>query len=93
MNIYMLRHGETDWNHAGRLQGHTDIPLNQTGKEQISQAAETMISLGIEIDLIYASPLARAYESAEIAAERLGYGKKNIIIESLLIERSFGVGD
>ena len=93
MNIYMLRHGETDWNQVGRLQGHTDIPLNQAGKEQINVAAETLIGLGIDIDLIYASPLARAHESAEIVADRLGYGKKNVIIEPLLVERSFGVGE
>ena len=35
MKIYLLRHGETDWNMEGRLQGRMDIPMNESGKEQI----------------------------------------------------------
>ena len=93
MNIYMLRHGETDWNLAGRLQGHTDIPLNQNGKNQIRIAAEALNALATDIDLIFSSPLSRAYESAEIVADRLNYEKKNIVVEPLLIERGFGVGE
>ena len=93
MNIYMLRHGETDWNLAGRLQGHTDIPLNQNGKNQIRIAAEALNALATDIDLIFSSPLSRAYERAEIVADRLNYEKKNIVVEPLLIERGFGVGE
>lgn len=93
MNIYLLRHGETDWNQEGRLQGHTDIPLNQNGRMQINHAAEALANLHIGIDLIISSPLSRAYESAGIAAERLSYEKDNIIIEPLLIERCFGAGE
>lgn len=93
MNIYLLRHGETDWNQTGRLQGHTDIPLNQNGKEQISKAAEILTDLQFPIDLIISSPLSRARESAEIVAGRLAYKKKNIVIEPLLIERCFGLGE
>ena len=93
MNIYLLRHGETDWNQERRLQGHTDIPLNQNGKMQIDHVAEVLIDLCVNIDLIISSPLSRAYESAEIVAERMSYEKDNIIIEPLLIERCFGVGE
>lgn len=93
MNIYLLRHGETDWNQEGRLQGHTDIPLNQNGRIQINYAAEVLTNLHVGIDLIISSPLSRAYESAGIVAERLSYEKDNIIIEPLLIERCFGVGE
>ena len=42
MNIFLLRHGETDWNQAGRLQRHMDIPLNQNGRLQISHAAQIL---------------------------------------------------
>lgn len=93
MNIYLLRHGETDWNQEERLQGHTDIPLNQNGRLQISHAAETLADLCVDIDLIISSPLARAYESAIIVAEKLVYEKENIVIEPLLIERCFGSGE
>lgn len=71
MNLYLLRHGETDWNREGRLQGRTDIPLNQTGREQVRRAAEVLAARSPHIDLIFTSPLARARESAGIVAERL----------------------
>ena len=93
MNIFLLRHGETDWNQEERLQGHMDIPLNQNGRTQISHAAEILSDLHPGIDLIVSSPLSRAYESAEIVADRLAYEKANIIIEPLLIERCFGAGE
>lgn len=90
MNIYLLRHGETDWNKDGRIQGHTDIPLNQKGRIQVAQAAKVLADLPFKMDSIYSSPLKRAYESAEIAADRLSYDKKKIIVEPMLIERCFG---
>lgn len=93
MNIYLLRHGETDWNKEGRLQGHTDIPLNSTGRRQICNAAEVLADLPEPIDLILSSPLVRAYESAQIVADRLSYKKENIVVEPLLIERGFGLGE
>lgn len=93
MNIYLLRHGETDWNKERRLQGHTDIPLNSTGRMQICNAAEVLADLSDPIDLILSSPLVRAYESARIVADRLSYKKENIVVEPLLIERGFGLGE
>lgn len=93
MNIFLLRHGETDWNRTERLQGHMDIPLNQNGKTQISHAADVLAELSHDIDLIISSPLSRACESAEIVADRLAYEKENIVIEPLLMERCFGEGE
>lgn len=93
MNIYLLRHGETDWNKEGRLQGHTDIPLNQNGRRQIKHIAEAIDHLGLGIERIIASPLSRACESAEIVAKQLAYEKENILVEPLLIERCFGAGE
>lgn len=93
INIYLLRHGETDWNQTGCLQGHTDIPLNQSGKIQMSHAAEVLANICPDMDLVISSPLSRAYESAEIVADRLAYEKEEIVVEPLLIERCFGVGE
>lgn len=90
MNIYLLRHGETDWNKQGRIQGHTDIPLNQHGRIQIAQTAANLAGVCPNMDVILCSPLSRAKESAGIAAERLNYSKDKVIVEPLLIERSFG---
>ncbi len=93
MDFFLLRHGETDWNLAGRLQGRADIPLNQKGRVQIGHAAEVLGRVYPAIDLIIASPLARARESAEIVADRLAYDKSDIIVEPLLVERCFGMGE
>src|SRR6266516_4611482 len=67
--LLLVRHGETDWNAAGRLQGHTDRPLNDFGRAQAKKLAEQLANDGITA--IYASDLARARETAEIVAERI----------------------
>lgn len=90
MNIYLLRHGETDWNREGRIQGHTDIPLNENGRTQIAQTAAGLAGVCQDIEVMLCSPLLRARESARIAAGRLNYPLDQIIEEPLLIERCFG---
>ena len=90
MNLYLLRHGQTDWTKEGRLQGHTDIPLNDTGREQVRTAAEELRSRHISVERILSSPLQRAKESAEIMARRFFIPPEKIIVEPLLKERCFG---
>lgn len=90
MRIYLLRHGQTDWNKEWRLQGHCDIPLNQNGIEQVKATCAKLGSLGGQIDVMIASPLGRARTSAELAAEALGYPKDKILLDPDLIERGFG---
>jgi probable phosphoglycerate mutase len=68
--LLLVRHGETDWNADGRLQGHTDRPLSDHGRRQAQKLAEELE--GEEIEAIYASDLARARETAEIVGGRLG---------------------
>jgi len=67
--FYFLRHGQTDWNLQGRLQGHTDIPLNATGLDQAHAAADMLADQGI--DIIVSSPLVRALKTAAIISERI----------------------
>ena len=65
-----LRHGETAWNKEGRMQGATDIPLNETGRSQAHLAAETLA--GVHIDRIISSPMARAAETADVVSASKG---------------------
>lgn len=62
--IYVVRHGQTDWNIEGRNQGHTDIELNQTGIAQSQKLARKLEE--IRFDLVISSPLKRALKTAEI---------------------------
>lgn len=62
--FYFLRHGETEWNKKRLAQGQTDVPLNQTGRDQAEQARPLLDGRGIT--RMIASPLSRAYETAEI---------------------------
>jgi len=65
--LILVRHGQTDWNLNKRIQSYTDIPLNELGRKQ---AQDTAIKLrDVKIDVIYSSPLSRAYETAKIIAQ------------------------
>ena len=68
MNLYLIRHGQTDWNVAGKIQGKTDIPLNETGKRQAACLARGMEKQPVV--QIYTSSLKRALETAEIIGRR-----------------------
>lgn len=89
MQIYLIRHGETDWNAQKRMQGHNKhIPLNALGLEQARTAATLLQS--IPFDLIITSPLDRARHTAEIInADR----NIEIIPDARLIERCLGVAE
>jgi broad specificity phosphatase PhoE len=82
----LLRHGQTDWNINFLLQGVTDIPMNQTGIEQVRLAAKAIQRA--DWDIILTSPLGRARQTAEILLQEVGFD--SLLEESLLIERSFG---
>ena len=68
--IYLIRHGQTDWNLNRKLQGQTDIPLNQNGRNQAEQVSEEVSKL--KIDKIISSDLLRAKETAEIINKKVG---------------------
>lgn len=85
MEIYVVRHGQTDYNVKHVFQGHIDIPLNDAG---IEQAKETALKFdGINLDMILVSPLKRAVQTAEHISKITGVP---ITIEERLIERCFG---
>jgi len=68
-SFYFLRHGQTDWNKQRICQGQTDVPLNATGLDQARDAKALLA--GIPIVTVVASPLSRAYKTAEIVNEAL----------------------
>jgi broad specificity phosphatase PhoE len=81
--LLLARHGETDWNRDGRWQGHSDTQLNERGREQARELADAIES----VDVVYSSDLARALETAEIVAARLG---REVRPDRRLRERGFG---
>jgi broad specificity phosphatase PhoE len=86
LKLYLIRHGETDWNADGRIQGHTDVELNERGLEQARRLAARIPEEGA-FEAIYASPLRRAYRTAELVGEAL---KLPVTADARLLERSLG---
>ncbi len=70
MHLVLIRHGETEWNNQGRIQGHTDMPLNACGIEQAHKLAQRFAAE--KLDALYTSPLSRARTTAEIIGQKCG---------------------
>ena len=83
--LYIMRHGRTDWNERQKLQGRTDIPLNDEGRRMAEKAREEIRD--IPLDFCYCSPLLRAYETARIV---LAGRDIPVIRDGRLKEMSFG---
>jgi broad specificity phosphatase PhoE len=84
--LYLVRHGETDWNRQRRIQGLTDIALNEAGREQARATGRRLATR--RWDGVYASPLSRAFETAEIIAAELGLPEPTPL--DALVERNYG---
>src|SRR5258705_5774842 len=84
LRLYVARHGETDWNLAHRLQGWTDRPLDDTGRRQAMELAESL--KGVRLDAIYSSTLSRSRDTAQAVASG------SLTVKSLpgLRERNYG---
>jgi broad specificity phosphatase PhoE len=83
--LLFVRHGETDWNAEGRLQGQTDRPLNDYGRRQARELAARLAGDGVAA--LYASDLSRAKETAEIVGAELGLP---VVVDPDLRERNWG---
>jgi broad specificity phosphatase PhoE len=86
MNLYFVRHGESVHNAEGRIQGHSDVLLSALGRLQAGAVADVLA--GLSLDALYASPLRRAYQTAEIIAARL---QLPIFVEERLKEVNVGI--
>jgi len=84
--LVLIRHGETDWNADGRLQGHEDIPLNGVGQSQADALAARLV--GDAVHAVYSSDLARAFETARCIGVRAG---RPVVTDVRLRERHLGV--
>ena len=72
MRLLLARHGETDWNARGQIQGQSDTTLNDRGRAQAAELAHRLLAAGERVERIYASPQKRALETAQIAGRLLG---------------------
>ncbi len=88
MRIYLIRHGQTDWNAEARIQGREDVPLNASGVLQAHRCGAALA--GIRPARMITSPLFRARETARIIAAHIGFPEADIIADPGMIEREFG---
>lgn len=94
--VYYLRHGETDWNVAGRLQGRRDVPLNARGREQAAHCGRILRDLFVRdgrdpASFAYvSSPLRRACQTMELARATIGLSPHGYEVADALVEIAFG---
>ena len=84
--LYIMRHGKTDWNLKHKLQGKTDIPLNDEGRQMAKEAGE--LYKDVHFDICYVSPLIRARETANLLLEGRNVP---IVTDDRLMEMGFGI--
>ena len=85
---YLVRHGETQWNAERRVQGHTDVPLHDGGREQALRTGQRLADT--RFGAVYSSDLIRARETAEIIVAASNTGPYEIVFDERLREVSFG---
>jgi broad specificity phosphatase PhoE len=83
--LLLVRHGETDWNREGRVQGHSDVPLNDTGRAQARALAARLAAE--RVDAVYSSDLRRARDTAQEVARASGH---TVTTTPHLREKHFG---
>ena len=87
-HLYFVRHGLSEMNKQGIFSSRSDTPLAPEGREQARQAGQQLKDK--KIDLIVASPLQRAHDTAKIIAAELGIDPSQIVLNDLFVERDFG---
>ena len=94
-SIYLLRHGETVWNRAKRLQGHKDTPLTLKGVQQARAMGNKLCQVleGIQPATFFSSPIGRSYQTATIVADSINFDTELIILKKELKEITFGKWD
>lgn len=92
VTLYVVRHGETDWNAERRYQGQADIPMNGTGRAQAKRNGQALADLKLDMDGLnfVASPLGRARQTMEIIREQLGLAPDDYQTDPRLKELSYG---
>ncbi len=88
-DIYIARHGQNEDNANGILNGHRDLPLTELGRDQAKELGEAINASGLSFDVVYSSPLLRAYETATIVTEIVNLPTP--LVYDKIIERDFGV--
>lgn len=90
--LYVIRHGETDWNREQRFQGQTDIPLNALGRSQARRNGEALAALGVDFSgfAFVSSPLVRAADTMRIARTAMGLEPDAFSFDDRLKEVSYG---
>jgi broad specificity phosphatase PhoE len=93
LTLYVVRHGETDWNVAGRLQGQIDIPLNDIGRGQAARNGQRLLKQVDGVDKLdfVASPLSRAFETMQLLRANMGLERDGFATDHRLKEISYGV--
>ena len=90
--LYLIRHGQTDWNAKGRLQGQTDIPMNELGKSQVEGNAKKLRELSADLrsfDFV-SSPINRARETMKLIRKSLGLPVEDFQMDDRLKELNYG---
>ena len=86
MKVYVARHGQTEWNAQNRICGRTDVELTEEGRRQAEELAESLTGRGV--DVILASPMKRAIETARAVSRRCGVP---VEVDRRLIEQDYGI--
>lgn len=90
VNLFVVRHGETEYNLSRHLQGQLDIPLSKVGEDGALALGKKFKEEGYRFDQYLTSPLVRAIETALIIRDELGQMDKGVLVLDEFIERSFG---